>query len=125
VLAAALGLAASLLLSRPGAAQDTREEAPDRREVAVAFDGFAFNPARLEVPQGALVTLTVTGDALTHSFTIDEYRISRRVAAGATATFEFRADEAGSFTFYCNLTADERHATERGTLVVTSRDPAP
>jgi heme/copper-type cytochrome/quinol oxidase subunit 2 len=120
-LAAGLGLAAGLALPRADA-QVVREEAPDRREVAVAFDGFAFDPPRLEVPQGAVVTLKVTGDALTHSFTIDEYRIARRVVAGATTTFEFRADTAGSFAFYCSLTADERHGTERGTLVVV---PAP
>jgi heme/copper-type cytochrome/quinol oxidase subunit 2 len=77
------------------------------------------------VPQGALITLAVTGDDLTHSFTIDEYRIARRVAAGGTTAFEFRADTAGSFTFYCSLTADERHATERGTLLVTPRNPTP
>ena len=91
----------------------------------MAFDGFAFRPARIEVQQDELVTLTVTGDDLVHSFTIDEYRIARRVAAGATATFEFRADAAGSFTFYCSLTADERHAAERGTLVVVPRASAP
>ena len=102
-----------------------QDSAPDRREIAVAFDGFAFSPSRLEVRQDELVTLTVTGDALTHGFTIDQYRIARRVAAGGTATFEFRADQAGSFTFYCSLTADERHAEERGTLVVTARDTAP
>jgi len=113
------------VLPRAGAGQVTREEAPERREIAVAFDGFAFSPASIEVPQGALITLTVVGDDRTHSFTIDEYRIARRVAADGTATFEFRADTEGSVTFYCSLTADERHATERGTLVVTPTAAAP
>jgi len=75
----------------------------------------------VEVGQDELVRLTVTADDLTHSFTIDAYRIARRVAAGGSATFEFRADRAGSFPFYCSLTADERHRTEQGTLVVTPR----
>lgn len=108
------------MAARPGrAGQALQEEAPDRREVAVAFDGFGFRPARVEVAEGDLVRLTVTADDLTHSFTIDQYRIARRVAAGGTATFEFRADQAGTFDFYCSLTADPRHEQERGSLVVT------
>jgi heme/copper-type cytochrome/quinol oxidase subunit 2 len=86
--------------------------------VSVAFDGFAFRPARIEVSQNDLVTLTVTTDGLTHAFTIDEYRIARRVQANGSATFEFRAGQHGSFSFYCSLTSDERHAQERGTFVV-------
>lgn len=68
--------------------------------------------------QDDVVTLTVTADALTHSFTIDDYRIARRVAAGGSTAFEFRADRAGTFIFYCSLTSDARHGDERGTLVV-------
>ena len=74
--------------------------------------------------QGDVVTLTVTADASTHSFTIDEYRIARRVAANSTAIFEFRTDRAGNFTFYCNLTNGEGHDEERGALVVTVRPSA-
>jgi hypothetical protein len=33
-------------------------------------------------------------------------------------TFEFRADQAGTFPFYCNLSQDERCRQMRGELVV-------
>ena len=108
------------MLPRAGLAG--QEAAPNRREVTIAFEGFAFRPARVEVTHEDVVTLTVTADALTHSFTIDDYRIARRVAAGRSTTFEFRADQAGEFIFYCSLTSDARHGEEQGTLVVVGAD---
>ena len=50
--------------------------------------------------------LTVRSEDIAHSFTIDEYRIVKRVPAGGSTTFEFRADRAGTFPFYCNLTSE-------------------
>ena len=49
--------------------------------------------------------ITFTADDIAHSFTIDQYRIAKRAGAGQTVVFEFRADQAGTHRFYCNLTA--------------------
>ncbi len=65
--------------------------------------------------------ITLRSEDIAHSFTIDEYRISKRVAPGGTTTFEFRADRAGTFPFYCNLTSDAGCKTMRGELVVHPR----
>ena len=43
---------------------------------------------------------------------------SKRASGGNSIVFEFRADEAGRFTFYCNLTQDERCRKMKGELVV-------
>lgn len=120
MLATGLGLAAEASL--PHAKLVGQESAPKRHEVTITFDGFAFNPERVEVMQDDVVTVTITADTLTHSFTIDDYRISRRVAAENSTVFEFRADRAGSFLFYCSLTNDDRHREERGTLLVVPQD---
>lgn len=89
------------------------------REVAVSGDQFAFSPARIEVQRDDLVRVTFSARDLAHSFTIDApYRISKRAGAGQSVVFEFRADEAGRFPFYCNLTQDERCKKMRGELVV-------
>ena len=58
-----------------------------------------------------------------HGFTIDDYRISKRAAPDRPGTFEFRADRAGTFPYYCNLAADEGCRRMRGDLVVTPRRP--
>lgn len=95
-----------------------QEQAPNRREFSLAIRDHRFEPDRIEVLQDDLVTLTVTGDNVAHSFVIDEYRIARRVPAGGTATFQFRADRAGTFPFYCNITSEPGHGAHRGQLVV-------
>ena len=100
----------------------TRDVAGERvqvREIAVIGDDFAFSPSRLEVQKDDVVRVTFTARDVAHSFTIDlPYRISKRAAKGQSIVFEFRADEAGRFPFYCNLTQDDRCKRMKGELVV-------
>jgi cytochrome c oxidase subunit 2 len=98
-----------------------QEQVPNRRDITITARDFRFSPERLEVTQDDLVKLTVQSADVTYSITIDEYRLSRRVPAGGATTIEFRADRAGTFTFYSNLTSDARHAQMRGELVVRPR----
>jgi len=97
------------------AAQD---QSPNRREFTIVAKDFRFTPDRIDVMQDDLVKLTVRSQDIAHSFTIDEYRIVKRVPAGGSTTFEFRADRPGTFPFYCNLTGESGHAQMRGQLVV-------
>ena len=91
---------------------------PATREFTIYGDHFAFSPARLEVNKDDVVKITFTAKDIAHSFTIDNYRIAKRAAAGQTVTFEFRADQPGTHRFYCNLTLDDRCKRMEGTLVV-------
>jgi heme/copper-type cytochrome/quinol oxidase subunit 2 len=100
-----------------GAGQDS----PNRREFTIVAKDFRFTPARIEVTQDDLVKLTVRSEDIAHSFTIDEYRIVKRVPAGGSTTFEFRADRAGTFPFYCNLTSQAGHQMMHGEMVVRGR----
>jgi heme/copper-type cytochrome/quinol oxidase subunit 2 len=89
------------------------------REISVSGDQFAFSPARIEVQKDDLVQIKFTAKDIAHSFTVDvPYRISKRAGPGQSVIFEFRADEAGRFTFYCNLTQDDRCKQMKGELVV-------
>ena len=88
------------------------------REFTIAGDQFAFSPTRLEVQKDDLVKITFTAHDIAHSFTMDTYRIAKRAAAGQTVTFEFRADQAGTHRFYCNLTQDARCRRMEGQLIV-------
>jgi heme/copper-type cytochrome/quinol oxidase subunit 2 len=89
------------------------------REITVVGDQFTFSPARIDVQKDDLVRIRFTAKDVAHSFTIDvPYRISKRAAAGQAIVFEFRADEAGRFTYYCNLTQDERCRQMKGELVI-------
>src|SRR5690349_18211136 len=95
-----------------------QDQAPNRREFTITAKDFHYSPERIEVTQDDLVKLTIRSEDVAHSFTIDEYRVVKRVPANGATTFEFRADRTGSFAFYCNLTNDPGHATMKGQLVV-------
>lgn len=88
------------------------------REFTVSGHDHAFSPARLEVQKDDLVKITFTASDIAHSFTVDSYRIAKRAGAGQTVVFEFRADQPGTFTYYCNLTADDKCKQMKGQLVV-------
>jgi heme/copper-type cytochrome/quinol oxidase subunit 2 len=91
------------------------------RTFSVSAHQYAFSPAVIEVNQDDLVRITFTTEDIPHSFTIDKYRIAKRVERGKPVVFEFRADQPGRFPVYCNLAIDERCKEMRGELVVTSR----
>lgn len=91
------------------------------REFTISLHKYAFAPARLEVRQNDLVKITIETSDIPHSFTIDDYRIAKRVNPGQTVVFEFRADEAGTFPFYCSLKIDDGCRQMRGELIVRGR----
>jgi len=98
-----------------------QEQAPMQREFEVVARKFSFAPARIEVTQDDLVKITLRSDDIAHSFTIDAYRIAKRVSGGQTVTFEFRADRPGTFPIYCNLKQDDGCRQMRGELIVKAK----
>jgi heme/copper-type cytochrome/quinol oxidase subunit 2 len=126
ILGLALLGAGSILLAGPAVARlradsPAQEQAPSRREFDLTAANYRFTPDRVEVKQDELVKLTIRSEDVAYSLTIDEYRVSKRVPAGGVVTFEFRADRAGSFPFYSNMTSDSRHKAMRGEFVVRAR----
>jgi heme/copper-type cytochrome/quinol oxidase subunit 2 len=107
----------------PSTTERARVSAPGRgqgqiREFTVMGNEHRFAPGRIEVRKDDLVKVTFTASDIAHSFTIDSYRIAKRAGAGQTVVFEFRADQTGSFPFYCNLTQDDKCRQMKGELVV-------
>jgi heme/copper-type cytochrome/quinol oxidase subunit 2 len=107
-------VAAVALLVSTTAAQDQGQV----REFSVLGDHYTFSPSSINVNKNDLVKITFTAQDIAHSFTIDGYRIVKRAGAGQTVTFEFRADQTGPFTFYCNLSQDAKCKDMKGTLTV-------
>lgn len=101
-----------------GAAQ---EPSQNRREFTIVAKDHTFTPNKLDVTQDDLVRLTLRSEDVPVSFAIDAYRIIKRVAGGTSITFEFRADQAGTFPFYCNLTTDAACKDMRGVLNVRAK----
>lgn len=115
-----LRIVSAVVLVLTAAAALAQDQAPNRRSFAVVVRDDQFVPSRIEVSQDDLVRIAFTSDDQPASFAIDAYRISKRAGSRQTITFEFRADQPGTFTFYCNL-SDERCRAMKGTLVVKGR----
>ena len=95
-----------------------QEPLANRREFTIIAKDHVFTPNKLEVTQDDLIKITLTSEDVPVSFAIDAYRIIKRVAGKTSVTFEFRADQAGTFPFYCNLTKDAACKDMRGVLTV-------
>ena len=98
-----------------------QEPAQNRREFTIVAKDHVFTPDKLEVTQDDLVKITLRSEDRPTSLAIDAYRIVKRAAGGTSVTFEFRAAQAGTFPFYCNLTKDAACKDMRGTLIVRPR----
>ena len=116
-----LSAGACVLARLPLVDLSAQDQAPNRHELSLVARDFRWTPNRIELSQDDLVRLTIRSEDIAYSFAIDEYRIVRRVPAGASTTFEFRADRAGTFRFYSNLTNESGHRQMQGQLVVRAR----
>jgi cytochrome c oxidase subunit II len=103
------------------AALAAQDQAPERRDVTITARDFRFSPNRIEVGRDDLLRLTVKSEDVAYGFTIDDYRVSKRVPAGGSVLLELRTDREGTFPFYSNMTSDARHAQMKGELVVRRR----
>lgn len=117
----ALLLVALAGLVTSSSARQFQDEAPAERPFTVSAQRYRFEPARIEVTEGDVVRITLTTKDIPHSFTIDAYRLAKRVSPGHAVTFEFRADKAGTFPYYCNLKIDDGCRNMKGQLVVRPR----
>jgi len=114
-------LAAGPFVRRVLAAPAGQDQAPTRREFTVTARDYSFSPNRVEAQQDDLIKLTVQSADNAYGFTIDDYLVSKRVPAGGSTVIEFRADRAGTFAFYSNLSNDSRHSKMSGQLIVRPR----
>jgi plastocyanin len=119
-----LGLLSTLCLAAgvtaTGWAPASRQE-PVRHDITITAGQTAFSPARVEVGLGDIVKITLVAESAPRTFVIDAYRISKRATPHQTAAFEFRADRAGTFAYYCDITSDADCRKMSGELVVTAR----
>ena len=99
----------------------SQHQQPTVRTWQVTASRYKFDPPRIEVFQDDLVRVELRTEDIAHSLTIDAYRIAKRVGPGQPVTLEFRADQPGTFPYYCNLQIDDGCRQMRGVLVVTPR----
>jgi heme/copper-type cytochrome/quinol oxidase subunit 2 len=113
--------ALTLAVATTVVAAAAQDQTPNRREVTLTARAHVFTPNRIEVVKDDLVRISLTSEDRPYSFAIDAYRLLKRAGAGRTIVFEFRADQVGTFAFYCNLTSDAECRNMKGTLVVNPK----
>ena len=60
-------------------------------DLTITAKDFRFSPNRIEVSRDDLLRLTVKSEDVAYGFTIDDYRVSKRVPAGGSVVLELRA----------------------------------
>jgi heme/copper-type cytochrome/quinol oxidase subunit 2 len=94
-----------------GRASGQTPPAEERRVFTMTARRYLFDPEVLDVRRNDVVRLTITSEDIA-------YRIQKRIPPGGSVTFEFRADEAGRFPYYCSMRAESGCAEMRGELIV-------
>jgi len=90
------------------------------KTVAFTVNGgeFYFKPNEIKVKKGDTVKITFKNDGGFHDFVIDELNVnSGKIGSGESKTFQFVADKAGSFEYYCSV-GKHREMVSKGTLIV-------
>jgi plastocyanin len=88
------------------------------KEFTVTSTGVAFNQKTLSVNKGDRVRITYSNGGGTHDLRIDGYNVGTKVIQGGQKeTFEFVADKAGTFEYYCSV-GQHRQMGMKGTLTV-------
>ena len=101
--------------------------AQTKRDFTVSAKKFRFTVSgtdvqEIRVSQDDLVRITLSSEDIPHSFTLPDYRIQKRVEPGREVMFEFRAEKAGRFEFFCSMTNDScRERGMVGALIVVAR----
>jgi cytochrome c oxidase subunit 2 len=97
--------------SAPLAASETQEFTMTARQ-------WEFEPATITVNEGDRVKLTITSEDVDHGFSLPDFGVTAQLEPGETEEVEFVADEAGTYSFFCNNFCGSGHGSMKGTLIV-------
>jgi heme/copper-type cytochrome/quinol oxidase subunit 2 len=109
-----LGFGAAVLAGAFGPSSIARDGGSSATAVTASSSG--FQPARLEFRRDEAVQLKLTTRDVEHCFSLDAFRVEKRLLPGREVSVRFLADAAGRFPYRCCLGGD--HDEEAGELVV-------
>ena len=88
------------------------------KEFTVNGSNFSFSPSSMSVKKGDRVKITLKNTGGFHDLRIEGYDVgTSQIQAGQEASFEFTADKAGTFVFYCSI-GNHRAMGMVGTMTV-------
>ncbi len=98
----------------------------DAREIVLVGQDSSWSPAVIEVRQGERIRLRLTSRDVVHGFALPGYgAMTTDIYPGRYVTFEFTADQPGTFPFACLVTCGLNHNHMQGKLIVDPVGAAP
>jgi DMSO reductase family type II enzyme heme b subunit len=109
------------IILRMGAAPNEVSAANQKeqpREIAILARRFKYEPGKITLKKGELVTFRLESADVTHGLYLDGYGIDIKARPGKVGKVTFRADKTGRFSFRCSETCGEFHPYMIGYLTV-------
>lgn len=88
---------------------ETAKSDVEPRVITILAKRFVYNPSRIKVQKGELVTIRLESLDVTHGLFMDGYGIDIKARPGLIGKATFVADKPGRFTFRCSETCGEFH----------------
>jgi len=116
-------IAGGVLLAAGGSALTwAAPRAPQAVAIEVTAKRFAFQPDRLEVVEGDLITLAVKSADGTHGIEIKKLKLKKEIPRGGSAVMlTFTAPAPGTYEIACSEYCGRGHDDMKATLVVKPR----
>jgi cytochrome c oxidase subunit II len=119
ILQCALLTAASAgLFLQPGATQAAPEMRNDEQVIRISASTFEYKPSEFTVKKGVPVTLELISVDRHHGFKLPAFHLRADITPGAVERVRFVPDQAGKFTFFCDVFCGDGHEDMSGTLTV-------
>ena len=119
ILQCALLTAASAgLFLQQGATQAAPEMRNDEQVIRIAASTFEYKPSEFTVKKGVPVTLELVSVDRHHGFKLPAFHLRADITPGAVEKVRFVPDQAGKFTFFCDVFCGDGHEDMSGTLTV-------
>jgi len=91
---------------------------PQHKYFNVTARQFAYEPGRIVVNEGDIVTIRLTSADVTHGFYIPELGVDETVSYGEEKIINIVADKVGKFKIRCSVTCGPLHPFMVGEFVV-------
>jgi cytochrome c oxidase subunit 2 len=101
------------------AAAALRAAAAEPRVVRIVAKRFSYTPSEITLKKGEPVVLELVSEDRVHGFKLPAFKIRSDVRPNEVTRIPFTPDNAGTFTFACDVFCGDGHDDMSGTLVVT------
>ena len=107
-----------LLLQQTTIQSLAKEISSDEQSIRISASTFEFKPSEITVKKGVPVTLELVSQDRHHGFKLPEFHLRADIKAGVVEKLRFIPDQAGIFTFFCDVFCGDGHEDMSGTLKV-------